>query len=83
MSSRKTIAHVVVLLIVLSALILAVPAFSHEDSCPDGWTLLPDPLDTTGRDKNGDGLVCVKMVPGEGNTYLDNTVVKDDHGHKE
>lgn len=83
MSKWKRVAvRFVVLLIVLSALTVAFPAFSHEEVCQDGWTLIPDPLNASGKDKNGDGVVCMKMVPGEGNGYLDNTVMKDDHDHK-
>jgi hypothetical protein len=78
----------VVVMMTVSLLALSLPAYSHDDPCPPGWTLFFDPMGIfADKDKNGDGSVCVKMVPGEGNTQedpdvIDNVVVKDDHEHQ-
>lgn len=88
MSKRKlTIALILALSLVL-ALAGALPAISHEDPCPDGYTETPTLLGFGAwddKDRNGDGLVCTKTVPGEGNSSSDLDIIDnqatDNHDH--
>ena len=86
MSRRKLFAvRVLVLCLVLVGLAIAVPAFSHVESCPPGgWTIAGVSPAGTGQDHNENGLVCVKEIPGsgQGNGTVPGTVEKDDHVHQ-
>jgi hypothetical protein len=75
---QKATKLVVAALTVVSSMIAAFPASAHDQTCPHSWR--PMPVDKGGSgDENGDGLVCVKTVGGNGNTSGSN--VKDNHSH--
>jgi hypothetical protein len=81
---RKKLATVSItaLLLLVPGVFAAAPAISDQPECPqDGWMLVPDPLNATGEDDNGDGQVCVKQIPGDGggNSVVDNFNAKDNN----
>ncbi len=74
-------------LVVLFALLLAVgmlsltaaPAFADPDPCPPNFFLTPPVPGDAHVDRNGDGLVCIKFIGGQGgNSVVPGVVVKDD-----
>jgi homoserine acetyltransferase len=84
MSRRKLFGiRVLVLCLILAGLAVAVPAFSHDEECPPGWTteiVAPG----TGADKNENTRICRNELPGngQGNGTIPGTVEKDDHFHQ-
>lgn len=84
MSKRRlsAVRILIVLSLALLALTVAFSAGGHDTRCPEGWEGpgLAPPGDKS--DKNGNGLVCTKMVNGNGSTGTGiNT--RDDHEHHE
>jgi hypothetical protein len=62
---------------VAGALALAVPAMAQESGhdyppspCPKGYTPVVDPLNGTGADDNGNGVVCGKATT-SGDIFVD------------
>jgi hypothetical protein len=62
-------------LVVVAAVVMALTAASGAKAaapfpCPpeDGWFLTPPSPGDVFYDKNGDGLICVKGVPGRGSS---------------
>ena len=78
MSKGKLLAvRLAVLALILFALTIAFPAGAEAPfDCPPGWVTSSDAA--SGQDHNGNGSVCVKTVPGNGNGTVPGTVVKDD-----
>lgn len=82
--------------IAAGALALAAPtgAVAHSQSCPEGWTLQAVPPGDP-YDKNDNGVICTKDIPGEGEGnsansqrgdgqtgfHVDGHNHKDDHVH--
>ncbi len=66
------------LVIALAALALlasspAASAAADEDGCPGAFMLWPDLADDGSVDRNGDGLICVRLTEG-GPIMLDNVL---------
>jgi hypothetical protein len=75
---QKATKLVVAALTLVSSMIAAFPASAHDQACPHSWRPISVDKGMSG-DANGDGLVCVKTVAGNGNTSGSN--VKDNHDH--
>jgi hypothetical protein len=80
MSRMKLLtARLLVLSLMLFALVVAFPAAADPPPCPESYEeVFPYPPNTP-PDHNGNGRVCLKLVPGNGNQG-DGTNLKDDPG---
>lgn len=70
--SRKLAAIVFVGL----SLSVGVPASADPGTCPTGWETFPVAANSSG-DDNGNGLMCRKLVGGNGNTGEQSNLVDD------
>jgi hypothetical protein len=75
------------LFVLLIATGVFTPTFAEPAPCPSSFLPFPIPVapGDEGVDRNGNGLVCIKPVPGQGggNSTVEGFVVKDDRasGH--
>lgn len=88
MSRKKFAVALILVLSLVFALAGALPAVSHEDPCPDGYSQAQTLFGLGAwddKDRNGDGVVCTKMIPGTGNSPGDLDVIDnqatDNHTH--
>ncbi len=78
---RRTTLLVALLLVAAGVFPLVdAPASADPAPCPPSFFPFPVPVapGDQGIDRNGNGLVCFKPVPGRGNSVFEGFVVKDD-----
>ena len=82
MSKRKLLAmRLVVFALIVFALTVAFPAGAHTEACPPGWVPVPaNSEEAKAADNSGEGVVCMKTVPGESRGDP-GVIYKDDHSH--
>jgi len=82
MLRRKLLVPFMLLLAVGMLSLGAAPAFAAPDPCPAGFFPFPVPPapGDESADRNGNGLVCFKVIPGQGNgnSVVPGIVVTDD-----
>lgn len=62
----KKLFVLIMLVGVFSLLFPLSVATAHVEPCPPGWSLGPAQGPTDPFDKNGNGVICEKDIPGEG-----------------
>lgn len=84
MLRKKLVVSFVLLLAVGMLSLGAAPAFADPDPCPPNFFLTPPAPGDEHVDRNGNGLICIKIIffqtggHGGGNSVVPGVVVKDD-----